>query len=428
MFRAFVKTYMNIFSSAPPSTDRKKGFFFHLPARLLPDMIPVPIEAERAGVVGSVGAGAGATYLTTVDRATFFRLERADVLSAAGSRVEEVHIPLLTAHLKRLVQTTTRISRREPGSHAYEKMMGVEAYVTANACADNAAVAWAVARPDGRAFDFVTCSPVQELHLLLWTLGCESLRRAAHSFNSAGNELGADGATTLDGFTHAAMCFEWLTAAAPVQTQAEYSHAGPLHLKSHICRAMELLAVAACHICRAEDVRNEDEVKARATNAVVIVGHLVHAHRNLQEARMRAGNPNGVDDMGIVVLDMLDEMLEYVATWRRAYGALAYLARMESAPSVEYAVIDELNDARAAFGAMGRRKCDAARDECLALLAWVESRATATFALPMLRSVNYYLTEALGSRMIVPLPEAVTLAPETKEHDRMVLFRELKEN
>jgi hypothetical protein len=402
---------MNIFSSTPASSERKKGFFINLPPRVLLGMIPVPVESER-GAGNSVGGGAPLTpaYTTNVDRARFFVLE--------DSKLIEIHVAPLTEHIKRLLHTTTRIARGSPGSHAYEKMMGIEAYVSANACTDNVSVAWDVTRADGHAFDFVTCSPVQEAHLLLWTLGCETLRRAAEEFDRIGNDVSGDGTTTLDGFMRAAMCFEWLAYIAPQQMQKEYSHAGPLHLQLQVCKAMELLTLACANICRAEE--------ARSGGAAVVVAHLMHAHQNLKDARMRASNPTGVHGMGDAVVDMLETMLEYVATWRRAYNALSYLARVpaEVTPEIEYTTINELNDAQAAFGALRAPLGKGAQTECLELLALVEERAKAAFATPLLRSMNYYWSEVTGKRKPLPLPR---LEMEAKEHDRIVLFRELME-
>ena len=413
---------MNIFSSSTPaSSERKKGFFINLPPQFLLGMIPVPVESER-GAGNSVGGGAplsaSSAYSASVDRARFFVLE--------DSKLIEIHVAPLTAHVKRLLHTTTRIARGSRGSHAYEKMMGIEAYVSANACTDNVSVAWDVTRPDGHAFDFVTCSPVQEAHLLLWTLGCETLRRAAEEFDRIGNDVSGDGTTTLDGFMRAAMCFEWLAYIAPQQMQKEYSHAGPLHLQLQVCKAMELLTLACANICRAEEARPVDEAKARSGGATLVVAHLMHAHQNLKDARTRASNPTGVHGIGDAVVDMLETMLEYVATWRRAYNALSYLARVpaEVTPEIEYTTINELNDAQAAFGALRAPLGKGAQTECLELLAWVEERAKAAFATPLLRSVNYYWSEATGKRKPLPLPRLET---EAKEHDRIVLFRELME-
>lgn len=378
-------------SSAAPSLDadgeERPPAFCLGPAGSIPDtvqlihtLIPTMIEAE----ISRTGAAAAAA---------------AAPAAAAAATDKEKLLHWSTARARVILASISTLGC----DRAYEIVSGVGGFNKASVHPLCASKSWA----EWPNLVVTTSSPLQELDVHIWIIGCISLMNACDLF--ARRSVGDDLSSVL---TTAASAFQWRARTAPVAAQAEFDADNAPHKHAAAANALEHYAAGMLALCEA----NAERAMNIWSNGAVVAAN--RALGEFEKALQWARNVGGPDNLRPELVDVFAQQTAYCSRWLRVHAALVHFKTVRGTRG-EYDIIDQLVIARAESGVSSDERAEIDR-----LLKLVEAECRSMLALSYLRNMNALIDSFIRGTPSIPI-DAEDTGSVRKAYDWKRLYNSL---
>lgn len=265
---------------------------------------------------------------------------------------------------------------------AYEIVSGVGGFNKASVHPYCASISWA----EWPNLVVNTSSPLQELDVHIWIIGCVSLMNACDFFvrRNINDEL-----TTA--LTTAASAFQWRARTAPIASQAEFDAENAPHKHASAANAFEHYAAGLLSLCEA----NSERAMNIWSNGTVIATK--RALGEFEKALNWARNVSGPDNLRKELVDIFEQQVYYCKRWLNVHAALVHFKTVVGTRS-EYDIIDQLVIARGEEGVRDNERVEIDR-----LLKLVESECSSMMAISYLRNMNAFIDSFIRGVPKIPM-------------------------